>query len=76
MKLTDLPLHQKAMIDAVSVPNPMGQRLLEFGLTPNTTIRCVGHSPCGDPRAYLIRGSVLAIRTTESSQINIHPIYD
>lgn len=74
MKLNALPLHQEAIIESVHVANPMRQRLLDFGLTPQTPIRCVGYSPSSDPSAYLIRGAVLAIRTAESCQIDVLPI--
>ncbi len=73
MILSALPLHQEAIIEAVHVSGPMGQRLLDFGLTPQTPIRCIGHSPSGDPSAYLIRGAVLAIRSTESNCICVNP---
>lgn len=43
----------------------MRRRLLDIGLTPNTTVECVGKSPSGDPKAFLIRGAVVAIRSED-----------
>ena len=39
----------------------MRRRLLDMGLTPGARIECVGVSPGGDPRAFLVRGAVLAL---------------
>ena len=40
----------------------MRRRLLDIGLTPGVAVECLGISPGGDPRAFLIRGAVLALR--------------
>lgn len=69
MELTQLPLHQEGIIVRMSVPGATGQRLLDLGLTPHTPIRCIGRSPSGDPRAYLVRGAIIAIRTCDSDLI-------
>ena len=49
----------------------MRRRLLDIGLTPNTTVECVGKSPSGDPKAFLIRGAVIAIRSVDCAEILI-----
>lgn len=49
----------------------MRRRLLDIGLTPNTTVECVGKSPSGDPKAFLIRGAVIAIRSEDCAEILI-----
>ena len=45
------------------------KRLLDIGLTENTVIKCVGTSPMGDPKAYLFRGAVMAIRKQDGSGV-------
>lgn len=50
----------------------MRQRLLDIGLTPGTTVECVGKSPSGDPKAFLIRGAVIAIRSEDCAEILIN----
>lgn len=47
----------------------MRRRLLDIGLIEGTVVRCLHRSPAGDPVAYLIRGSVIALRQEDSSQI-------
>ena len=49
----------------------MRRRLLDIGLTPDTRVECVGKSPAGDPKAFLIRGAVIAIRKEDCDEILI-----
>jgi ferrous iron transport protein A len=44
----------------------MRTRLLDLGFLENTEIECVGKSPLGDPAAYLVCGTVIALRRTDS----------
>ncbi len=45
------------------------RRLLDIGLTQGTKITCLFESPPKDPRAYLIRGAVIALRAEEAENI-------
>lgn len=47
------------------------RRFLDLGMIPGTCIRCVGVSPGGDMKAYLIRGAVIAIRNTDCSGVSV-----
>lgn len=47
------------------------QRLLDMGFLENSPVSCVGKSPMGDPRAYLVRGAVIALRRADSAGILI-----
>ena len=49
----------------------MRRRFLDIGLVENTLVCCVGKSPSGDPKAYLIRGAVIAIRSDDCCDILI-----
>lgn len=51
----------------------MRRRLLDMGLVPETKVECVGKSPLGDPKAYLVRGAVVAIRSSDTKDILISP---
>lgn len=46
-------------------------RLNDMGVIKETTIKCVGESALGDPKAYLIRGSIVAIRKEDAMKIHI-----
>ncbi|HHP51356.1 MAG TPA: ferrous iron transport protein A [Moorella mulderi] len=45
------------------------QRLLDLGFLPETEVTALWRSPSGDPQAYLVRGTVIALRREEGAQI-------
>ena len=51
----------------------MRRRLQDIGIVRGAEIKCLMHSPSGDPAAYLIKGAVIALRSEDSSQIFIRP---
>jgi ferrous iron transport protein A len=52
----------------------MHRRFLDIGLTPDTLVECVNVSPQGDPKAFLIRGAVIAIRREDCKNILIKEV--
>ena len=57
---------QSAFVTRVEAEPAMRRRLLDIGLIPGTRVTCQGHSPAGDPAAYLIRGAVIALREQDA----------
>jgi Fe2+ transport system protein FeoA len=47
------------------------RRMMDLGILPGTRIESVMSSPLGDPIAYRIRGSVIALRREQAQQIEI-----
>ncbi len=45
------------------------RRMLDLGIIPNTNVKVLRKSPAGDPIAYKIRGTVIALRKDESINI-------
>ena len=45
--------------------------MLDLGLVPGTKVAALRVSPGGDPKAYKIRGAVIAFREKEGSQIMV-----
>ena len=72
LTLNDLQIGHKTTISHLNIQGEMRRRLLDIGLIENTEIECIGKSPMGDPRAYLIRGAVIAIRSKDSENIFIN----
>lgn len=62
---------QSAYVTHVAAEPAMGRRLLDLGLIPGTKVTCQGHSPAGDPAAYLIRGAVIALRSKDAACIGM-----
>ncbi len=69
--LSDLNVGDRALVYKFMSGSAMRQRFLDIGLTPDTLVECVGKSPAGDPKAYLIRGAVIAIRDEDAALILI-----
>ena len=70
-KLCDLPIGSKGIVQHISADISIRTRLIELGLIDNTEVCCIGASPLGDPRAYMIRGAVIALRSGEAENIII-----
>lgn len=50
------------------------RRFSDLGIICGTEIQTILQSPCGDPRAYLIRGAVIALRNADASKIAVETI--
>ena len=69
MTLDKLHYGDIAVVKEIATVGTMRRRFLDIGLVKGTEIECVGVSPAGDPKAFLIRGAVIAIRNSDSSTI-------
>ena len=47
------------------------RRLLDLGFVPGTRITCLYAAPSGTPRAYLVRGAVVALRQNDAKKVLI-----
>ena len=74
--LRDLKQGEIAVIDKIYGHSNMRKRLLDIGLVENTRVECVGQSPAGDPKAFLIRGAVIAIRLSDCARIPLKEDYN
>lgn len=69
MCLADMKPGQKMMVSGFSNEQKMKRRLQDLGLIAGTMVECVGISPLGDPAAYVIRKTVIAIRREDARHI-------
>ena len=69
--LSDILPGQSARVKSLLVHDGMRRRLMDIGLIENTAVECVGQSPAGDPKAYLIRGAVIALRREDCENIAV-----
>ena len=67
--LHELQPGERARVHALRSVGSMRRRLLDLGLVEDTEVVCLGRSPLGDPSAYRIRGSVVAIRAADGADI-------
>jgi ferrous iron transport protein A len=61
----------KAKVKRLLSEGAMRRRLRDIGVVEGTVMECLHAGPFGDPKAYLVRGAVIALRQEESSQIMV-----
>ncbi len=69
--LDSLRRRERARIVSVEGGDGLAARLAEMGLQPGEPIEMLGSAPWGDPRAYLVRGYRLALRSSEARRVVI-----
>ena len=67
--LDKLPLNSYGKIVSLNCVGPIHRRLLDLGLIKNTPIKAILKSPFGDPPAYEVRGSTIALRKEDAKLI-------
>ena len=69
--LNQLPLNKSGKIKSIECNEGIKRRLLDMGLVNGTNIEPILVSPSGDPRAFLVRGTIIAIRKEDAKNIKI-----
>ncbi|MBI5866657.1 MAG: metal-dependent transcriptional regulator [Planctomycetes bacterium] len=71
--LSGLPAGRSAHVVGLSPAcrGPERRRLLDLGFVPGTLVEVELTSPAGDPTAYRVRGSVVALRREQASLIRV-----
>ena len=62
-----------AVVKSLNSSGALRRRLLDMGIVEGTRVECLGMSPGGDPKAFLVRGAELAIRGQDCRAIMIYP---
>jgi ferrous iron transport protein A len=71
LKLTEIALGKKVRVVELLSKGLSRQRMLDLGIVPNTIIYVLRRSPFGDPTAYLIRDTCIALRDDEAENIMV-----
>lgn len=71
INLSQLPLNENGRIEKINCNESIKRRLLDLGLVKGTNIVPVLISPSGDPRAFSVRGSIIAIRKEDTENIKV-----
>ena len=69
--MNKLEVGQSAKVVKLNTKGDMRRRFMDLGLIEGTDVTCLGKSPVGDPKAFLIKGAVIAIREEDSSTITV-----
>ncbi len=68
--LSDLVPGESAFINKIENTD-ISRRLHELGFIGGTFVECVAKAPFKGPSAYLVRGSVIALRKDDARLINV-----
>lgn len=72
--LNSLEIHDRCKVRNLLSKGVLRRRLLDLGVIEGTKIEVLAESPSGDPRAYLIRGAVIALRVEIASTILVEKV--
>jgi len=76
MTLDQIGIGLTAIVTNLHSVDAERRRLLDLGILPGTRIETVMRSPLGDPIAYRIRGSVVALRREQARMIEVQTPFD
>ncbi len=71
--LSDLVPGEAAFINKIG-SSEIRQRLFDLGFIGGTKVECVARAPLGGPGAYLVRGSVIALRNSDARCVCVQRI--
>lgn len=60
---------EKVKILEINSDSQLKRRLQDLGIIKNSILECVLKSPFKDPTAYLVRGTIIALRCDDSKDI-------
>lgn len=67
-----LPDQWGMVVKCIDNGRNIAKRLRDLGVCEGESIKCVMKSPLGDPSAYLIKGSVIALRREDAAGISVY----
>ena len=73
-RLTELKLGEKGVIYKIEASGKTRIRLQELGFINRTVVECYLISPLGEPIAYKIKNTIIALRYEDAITIIIEPI--
>lgn len=76
IRLHQLPSGTRALVVGISdlYRGAGRRRLLDLGFVPGSIVSIDLRSPLGNPTAYLVRGSTIALRHDQAAHIRVRPI--
>lgn len=69
--LDSLGINSVGKVNSLNCTGDIRRRLLDLGIVKGTKITAILKSPSGDPTAFEIRGSIIALRKEDASLIEV-----
>ncbi len=73
MAMNRLAIGQRGRVAELTSTGIQRRRMLDLGLVEGTQVEAVHKSPAGDPVAYLVRGSLIALRNEDAGRVLLVP---
>lgn len=64
-ELNCLSVGEEGIITFVPEGLRLSRRLFDLGVTVGTPVKCVLKAPFGDPSAYRVKGTLIAVRSSD-----------
>lgn len=74
ISLSDISIGTYCNIAAIELEGLLRRRILDLGMTPGTPVKCVRRSASGDPIAFAVRGSTIALRSEDARFIKVYAV--
>lgn len=71
MSATEVPVGAKAKIERLLMDGAERRRLMDLGFCPGAVIERMLDAPFGGTTAFLVRGTVIAVRDGQTDQIEV-----
>ncbi len=68
-RLCDLSPGESGVISGLDSCGDMRRRLIDLGFAEKSRVSCVLEAPLGDPKAFMIKNTVIALREDDSKDI-------
>lgn len=69
--LAKMSIGQRGKVVSLGAKDKLRQRMLDFGLIHETPVEVLHESPLQDPKAYCIRGAVIALRSEDAGTVTV-----
>ena len=74
MKLNELEIGKRGVIESVGGEGALRQHFLDMGVIPGAEVSVVKFAPMGDPMELLIHGYSLTLRVADAAKIEVAPL--
>ena len=74
IKLSELAIGANALVHTLENQKALKSRLMALGIYPGEALTPIFRAVCGDPTAYLIQNTVIALRRSDAEKIVVIPI--
>jgi ferrous iron transport protein A len=74
ISLAQISVGSACRVAGLNLNGVMRRRILDLGVIPGTTVECIRRGPSGDPTAYTVRGTTIALRKEDAGLIHVYPI--